>query len=88
MSSLAFSTPERVIPDLERLREAVDVLGDAKLRDPGGLGGLQVAVGVLLGEVLGGRRISLVRPKVEVVVGEHPGRTYPPPDRFASAASR
>jgi hypothetical protein len=35
-----------VLPDLERLREAVDVLGDAELGDPVLLGRLAVALGV------------------------------------------
>ena len=43
--------PEGVAPELERLGEAVDVLGDAELVDAVLLGRGQVAVDVLLGEV-------------------------------------
>ena len=39
--------PERMAPEVERLGEAVDVLGDAQLVDPGRLGRGQVAVDVL-----------------------------------------
>ena len=49
--------PERVAPEVERLAEAVDVLGDAELLDPGRRGGGQVAVDVLGGEVALGRRV-------------------------------
>ena len=34
--------PERVAPDLEGLREAMDVLGDPELGDPGRVGGFAV----------------------------------------------
>ena len=44
--------PERVLPDVERLLEAVDVLGDAQLGDPALARGLAVALDVGLGEVL------------------------------------
>ena len=63
--------PERVVPDLERGAEAVDVLGGAELLDPRIARGLEVALGVLLGEVLLGARVRLVRAQVHVVVGEH-----------------
>ena len=38
--------PERVLPDVERLREAVDVLGDAELGDPALARRLAVALDV------------------------------------------
>ena len=44
--------PVGVAPDLERLGEAVDVLGDAELVDAVLLGRGEVAVDVLLGEVV------------------------------------
>ena len=58
-------------PEVERLGEAVDVLGDAELRDPGRLGGGQIAVDVLAGEEALAGRVGLVGAQVEVVVGEH-----------------
>ncbi len=63
--------PERVLPDLQRLREAVDVLRAAQFGDPPLLGNGAVAIDVRRGEVL--RRIGagLVGPQVQVVVGQH-----------------
>ena len=66
--------PERVAPEVERLGEAVDVLGDAELLDPRRLGGGQVAVDVLGREVALRRRCRLVGAQVQVVVGQHRGR--------------
>ena len=63
--------PERVVPQLERLAEAVDVFGDAQLGDALLGGGVAVALGV--GgrvEPLGGR-VLVVGAQVEVVVGQH-----------------
>jgi hypothetical protein len=57
-------------PDLQRLGEAVDVLGYAELVDPMLLGGGEVVVDVLLTEIVAGFA-RVVRPQVEVVVGEH-----------------
>ena len=51
------AAPPRVLPDLERLREAVDVLGDAELGDPALVRGLAVALGVGRGEVALRRRV-------------------------------
>ena len=48
--------PQLVLPDLERLGEAVDVLGHAELLDAALLGGLAIALGVRGGEVALGRR--------------------------------
>ena len=62
--------PVGVVPDLKRLGEAVDVLGDAELDYPVLFGRGQVAVDVPIGEV-GARLARVVRAKVEVVVGEH-----------------
>ena len=63
--------PERVAPEVERLAEAVDVLGDAQLLDPGRRGGGQVALDVLGGEVALDGGPVLVRAQVQVVVGQH-----------------
>src|ERR1700679_3807258 len=63
--------PERVTPEVERLAEAVDVLGDAQLLDPGGVGGGPVALRVLGGEVTLEGGSVLVGAEVEVVIGEH-----------------
>ncbi len=71
MSSLGVLDPERVAPEIERLAEAVDVLGDPQLLDPGGRGGSQVALDVLGGEVALERGPLLVRAQVQVVVGQH-----------------
>ena len=68
---LGLFAPERVVPELERLGEAVDVLGDAELGDPGRRRRLEVAVDVLGGEVALGGRPVLVGAEVEVVVGQH-----------------
>jgi hypothetical protein len=70
--------PERVAPQLQRLGEAVDVLGDAQLVDLGRRSRLAVALDVLRGEVPLGRRVRLVRPQVEVIVGQHRPRTLEP----------
>ena len=67
--------PEGVPPDVQRLPEAVDVLGDAELRDARRGGGPPVAVDVVRREVLLRGRLLLVRAKMQVVVGQHsPGR--------------
>ena len=63
--------PERVIPDGERLVEAVDVLGDAELGDPALLGDLAVAVGVAGREGLGGGGVRVVLAEMDVEVGQH-----------------
>ena len=63
--------PEGWRQRLERLGEAVDVLGDAQLGDPRLAGGREVAVDVLGGEVALRRRVRLVRAQVQVVVGQH-----------------
>src|SRR5260221_5523423 len=63
--------PERVAPEVERLAEAVDVLGDAQLVDPGRGRCPQVALDVLGGEGPPRRRVGLGGTKVEVVVGQH-----------------
>ncbi len=73
--------PERVAPEVERLAEAVDVLGDAELLDSHGLGGGEIALDVLLGEVALGRGIGLVRTQVKVVVGQHRTRSVGDPGR-------
>ena len=52
-------------------REAIDVLGHAELGDAALLGHLAVALGVGGGEVALGRRALVVRPQVDVVVGQH-----------------
>ena len=56
--------PERVLPDRKRLREAVDVLGDAELLDAALTGGAAVALRVCLREVLAGA--GLVRVAAQV----------------------
>ena len=60
-----------VRPDVERLHEAVDVLGHAQLLDPALRGRLAVAVDVRRGEVALRRRVVLVGAQVHVVVGQH-----------------
>ena len=74
-SSRACSSQYGCSPELERVAEAIDVLRDPQLLDPVLLGRGQVAVDVLLGERLGGLA-DVVRPQVQVVVGEH-GATLP-----------
>ena len=59
-----------VLPDLERLHEAVDVLGHAELLDPALGRGLAVALDVLGREVALGRGALLVGPQVHVVVSQ------------------
>src|SRR6185312_2512851 len=73
--------PERVLPDVERLPEAVDVLGRPQLPDPRLLGRLAIARDVSGGEVLGGGRAVAVGTEVHVIVGEHQG------ERSASSSS-
>ena len=63
--------PEGVAPERERLGEAVDVLGDPQLRDPGLGRSRQVAIDVLGGEEALGRRAVLVGTEMHVVVGQH-----------------
>jgi hypothetical protein len=63
--------PELVVPDVERVGESVDVLGDAELLDAGLARGLEVAVDVLRGEIELGARLEVVRAQVDVVVREH-----------------
>ena len=89
--------PQLVLPHLERLGEAVDVLGHPELLDAAlgragavalGVGGRQVA--------LGRRRVDVVGAQVDVVVGEHAaadsrraGRPSPPaPQRSTAYDSR
>ena len=74
-------TPERVLPDVERLPEAVDVLGDAELLDPRAGRRLQVAIDVLAREVALEGGVGVVGPQVQVVVGQHgdDDRTKRPP---------
>jgi hypothetical protein len=63
--------PQRVAPDVERRREAVDVLADAELGDPAlGRDGA-VVLGVGGGEVALRPGLELVRAQVDVVVGQH-----------------
>src|ERR1044072_4758360 len=69
--------PERMAPEVERLGEAVDVLGDAELLDPGLGGGGKVAIDVLGGEEALGRRLLIVGPQVQVIVGEHGAEPTP-----------
>ncbi len=52
--------PQRVLPDLERLLEAVDVLGHAQLGDVALTRRIAIALDIGLGEVLGGGRAELV----------------------------
>ena len=68
--------PERVPPDVERLREAVDVFGDAQLGDAPLAGHLAVALDVGRREVLGRGGVEVVGAQVEVVVGEHWGERF------------
>jgi hypothetical protein len=63
--------PEGVAPEVERLAKAVDVLGDPQLLDPGRGGGVPVALDVRGGEVPLRRRVLLVGPQVQVIVGQH-----------------
>src|SRR4030095_16418649 len=63
--------PKRVAPDVERLAEAIDMLGETELRDTALGGDVEVAAQVLLGEELLGPRIQIVRTQMSVVVGEH-----------------
>jgi hypothetical protein len=65
--------PERVLPDLERGGEAVDVLGHPELGDAPLGRALAVALGVGGREEARGRVLGLVRAQVDVVVGQHPG---------------
>jgi hypothetical protein len=60
-----------VLPEIEGLAEAVDVLGDPELLDPGALGGVEVALDVLGREVALEAGPPLVGAQVKVVVGEH-----------------
>ena len=81
--------PERVLPDVERLFEAVDVLGDPQLGDPALARRLAVALGVRRREVQLGGRAGLVGAKVDVVVGEHAVRLQPLRlERFNQAGRR
>src|SRR6185503_7361163 len=63
--------PPRVLPDLQRLAEPVDVLGDAELGDAVLLGGGPEALGVARREVLAGGGALVVGAEVDVVVGQH-----------------
>ena len=65
--------PERVLPDAERLAEAVDVLGDTERLHSALRRHLQVALGVRRREGLLGRVLGLVLTQVDVIVGEHRG---------------
>ena len=58
---------------VERLAEAIDVLGDAELGDPVLPGGFQVAVHVLGGEELLGGGAGVVGAQMHVVVRKHAG---------------
>jgi len=69
--------PQLVIPDPERVGEAVHVLRDAELRDALRLGGLPVALRVAGGEELLGGRVGGVRAQMDVVVGQHGRRILP-----------
>ena len=61
-----------MIPDREGVGEPVDVFGHAELRDPGLVRRGAVALRVLGGEELvGRRRVGIVRPQVQVIVREH-----------------
>jgi len=66
--------PERVAPDRQRLLEAVDVLGEAQLRDVPLRRALQIAEHVLLGVELGRAGVRVVGTEMCVVVGEHHAR--------------
>ena len=89
--------PERVPPHVERLFEAVDVLGDSQLGDSALARRGPVALGVCRREVQLGGRAELVGPEVDVVIGEHMienrgpgsaahGRLRRPHGRFNQAA--
>jgi hypothetical protein len=60
-----------VLPDLERLGEAVDVLGDAELADAPLLRDPAISLGVGGLELLGRQRLRLVGSQVDVIVGQH-----------------
>jgi hypothetical protein len=68
---LGVVAPQRVLPDVQRGREAVDVLADAQLGDAALLGDGPVALGVGGGEVAVGGGARLVGPQMHVVVGQH-----------------
>ena len=60
-----------MLPHLQRLAEAVDVLGDPKLGDPALAGDLAVALHPGGREVLGRGGLEVVGAQVEVVVAQH-----------------
>src|SRR5690606_31161482 len=60
--------PEGVLPDVERAAEAVDVLGAAELADAGLAGGVEVALDVGGGAIVG---VLPVGAEVYVVVRQH-----------------
>ena len=80
--------PQRVLPDVERGGEAVDVLGDAELGDAAVGGGLAVALGVGLGEVLRGGGVVAVGAQVDVVIGQQGGGQRDRERRSRSARRR
>ena len=78
--------PEGMAPKIECLGEAVDVLGDAQLRDPGRLSGSQIAVDVLAGKEALAGGVGLVGTEMKVVVGKHgTGRVGDPGHGYAGA---
>ena len=80
--------PERVTPQLERLGEPVDVLGDAELVDAGLASGRQVPLDVPVGERGRVRRLAVgVLAQVDVVIGEHGAPGYPPLSLYPAACS-
>src|SRR4029077_3154219 len=64
--------PEGIRPQLQRLLEAVDVLGAAELLDPGLPRGIEVPldVGLCEGALAGSAKVAVLA-QVDVVVGEH-----------------
>ncbi len=76
--------PQRVTPDLQRLREAVDVLRAAELADPALLGDRAIALGVRAREVHLRVRAAVVGAQVQVKVGQH---RAPIPAQSGSRAS-
>src|SRR6185437_975279 len=79
---VGIALPERVVPDPQRLLEAVHVLGHAEQLDAALGRGLAVALGVPRREVLGRSALLAVGAQVHVEVGQHLARSS------ASASSR
>src|SRR5204862_3146405 len=64
-------SPERMLPDLEGLTEAVDVLSDAEFADAALGGRRAVALGVCAREEALGSVLALVWAEMDVVVRQH-----------------